>query len=348
MKLFSGYLLKLYETLAVSAALGVLIILSGFFSAAETAFTGFSAVKMKRLAKNSRRARLVLELNNNYGDVLTTLLIGNNIVNILATSLATVLFSAIFQGGGVTLSTLVMTALVLVFGEVSPKTVAKEFPEEFAMFSAPAIKVCMCAFSPLCRLFAVWKRLLAKIFRFNKKNKKMTEEEFGIIVSDIADEGVLPREEQKIILNALRYGETKVASVMIPAENITYIDKSESINEIKRKFADSNYSRIPVASGGLSRVLGILYRVDFYEMLINGRSDIFPLIKPAFYCKPTDNISELLKIMQGARRHLAIVADGSRVAGLITVEDITAQLVGEIQDRYDSVPENPHAPPPAE
>lgn len=317
----------------------MLLILSGFFSAAETAFTGFSPVKMKKYARTGCRARMVLQLNENYGDVLTTLLIGNNIVNIAATSLATVLFTACFGDGGVTLSTVVMTLLVLIFGEVSPKTVAKEFPEEFAMFSAPAVRVCKAAFTPLCKLFALWKKLLSKIFRFDRKPRVMTEEEFGIIVSDIAEEGVLPHEEEKIIINALHYGGLTVSSVMVPAENITYIEKSESIKEIMRIFGESNYSRVPVVCGGLASVEGILYRVDFYEMLLSGRKDITPCLKPVFYCKPGDKLSDLLKVMQGARRHLAIVADGSRIVGLITVEDILAQLVGEIQDRYDSVPE---------
>lgn len=334
-----------YKAITISAALCVLIILSGFFSAAETAFTGFSAVRIKRLAKTSRRARLVLRLNRNYGDVLTTLLIGNNAVNILATSLATTLFSAAVGEGGITLSTVVMTLLVLIFGEVSPKTVAKEFPEEFAMFAAPAIKVCMCVCMPLCKLFALWKKLLAKIFRFNRKNARITEEEFGIIVSDVAAEGVLPREEERIIINALRYKNLTAESVMVPAQNVTCIEISQSTKEILRIFGESNYSRVPVTSGGLCRVLGILYRADFYEMLISGRKDILPILKPAFYCKPSDNLGALLKTMQGARRHLAIVADGSRVEGLITVEDILAQLVGEIQDRYDVVPERKTPPP---
>ncbi len=330
-----------YKVSAISIALAVLILLSGFFSAAETAFTGFSAVKMKTYARTRRRAALVLKLNKNYGDVLTTLLICNNIVNITATSLATVLFSGLFGGGGATLSTVVMTVLVLVFGEVSPKTVAKEFPEEFAMLAAPATRLCMCACSPLCKLFALWKRALGKIFGFGKKNKKMTEEEFGVIVADVAAEGVLPGEEETIITNALRYGRTPVSAIMVPAENITYIDKNADVGEIIEIFGESNYSRVPVSCGGLQGICGILYRADFYEMLIGGRSNILPCLKPVFYCKPTDNIGRLLKTMQGARRHLAIVADGSRVVGLITAEDIVAQLVGEMQDRYDAVPEKP-------
>lgn len=333
------------------AVLGILLILSGFFSAAETAFTGFSPVKMRSYAKTKRRARLVLSLNNRYGDVLTTLLIGNNLVNILATSLAAVLFSYVLGDLGVTVSTAVMTVLVLIFGEVSPKTLAQEFPEEFAMFSAPFTKLCMCAFYPLCRLFSLWKKLLAKIFRFNGGRRGLTEEEFGIIVSDVAAEGVLPREEEKIIINALRYGETRASAVMVPAENIIHIDKNESVNEVLRIFRESNHSRIPVTCGGLSSVLGILYRVDFYEMLLSGRKNFLPYLKPAFYCKPSDNLSDLLKVMQGAQIRLAIVADGARVEGLITVGDILAQLVGELRDRYESKPEKPHTVvprPPAE
>lgn len=340
-----------YATIAMSAALCVLLFFSGFFSAAETAFTGFSPVKMKRYAKTRRRARLVLKLNENFGDVLTTLLIGNNLVNITATALSTVLFTASFGEGGVTASTAVMTVLVLIFGEVSPKTVAKEFPEEFAMFSAPVVNVFNILMTPLCKLFGLWKKLLSVVFGFNRKSGAMTEEEFGIIVSDIAEKGVLPGSEQEIIVNALHFEEMAVSSIMVAAENITYIEENESMHEIKRIFEESNYSRIPVTCGGLSHVTGILYRVDFYKMLLSGRADIFPCLKPVFYCKPNDSLSRLLKVMQGTRRHLAVVADGLRVVGLVTVEDVLAQLVGEIQDRYDSVPEKPGsrgAPPYAE
>lgn len=328
-----------YVTTAIIAALFVLLLFSGFFSAAETAFTGFSQVKMKNLAKTRRSARLVLELNKNYGDVLTTLLIGNNLVNILATSLATILFTTHFGDSGVTLSTVVMTLLVLIFGEVAPKTVAKERPEEFAMLSSRIVKGCHLMFLPMCKLFGLLKKLLGKVFRFNRKRPSMTGEEFSIMVSDIADEGVLHRSEEQLIKNALRYADLTVSSVMVSAENMTCIDKSDGMDEILKVFESSRYSRIPVTDGGLQSVIGILYRVDFYEMRLSGREDIVPVLKPVFRCKPNDKLSELLKVMQGSRRHLAIVTDGARVLGLITVEDIIEQLVGEIQDRYDSVPQ---------
>lgn len=328
-----------YVTVIISAVLCLLLLLSGFFSAAETAYTGFSQVRLKKLAKTSGRARLVLKLNQNFGDVLTTLLIGNNVVNILATALATTLFTAHLGDAGVTAATAVMTVLVLIFGEVTPKTIAKERPEEFAMLASPVIRVCMVVFTPLCRLFAMWKRLLERAFRFNRRRPSMTEEEFSIIVSDIADEGVLPRSEEELIKRALCYGNLTVSSIMISAENMTCIEKTESMGNILKVFEESNYSRIPVTCGGLQSVVGILYRADFYEMRLNGGADITPILRPVFRCSPTDTLPELLKIMQGTRRHLAIVANGSRVLGLITVEDIVEQLVGEIQDRYDSVPE---------
>ena len=328
-----------YVTTAILAALFVLIFLSGFFSAAETAYTGLSQVKIKNLAKTRKGARRVLELNKNYSDVLTTLLIGNNIVNILATSLATILFTSLLGDSGITLSTVVMTLLVLIFGEVTPKTIAKERPEEFAMLSSRVVKGCHIVFLPMCKLFGLWKKLLGKVFRFNKRRPFMTGEEFSIIVSDIADEGVLHRSEEQLIKNALRYADLTVSSVMISAENMTCIEKTDSMDNILKVFEESNYSRIPVTDGGLQNVIGILYRVDFYEMRLCGREDIMPVLRPVFRCKPKDKLPELLKIMQGSRRHLAIVADGARILGLITVEDIVEQLVGEIQDRYDSVPE---------
>lgn len=331
--------MNVYLITAIVAALLVLLLLSGFFSAAETAFTGFSQIKMKALAKYQKGARRVLEINKNYGDVLTVLLIGNNLVNILATSLATILFTAYMGEGGITLSTVVMTLLVLVFGEVTPKTIAKERPEEFAIFSSRAIKVCLVLFFPLCRLFGLWKKLLGRLFHFNRRRPSMTGEEFSLMVSNIADEGVLHRSEEELIKNALRYADMTVSSVMIPAKSMTCIEKTDKMGDILKVFEESNYSRVPVTDGGLQSVIGILYRVDFYEMRLSGRADILSVLKPVFRCKPSDKLPQLLKLMQGTRRHLAIVADGSRVLGLITVEDIVEQLVGEIQDRYDSVPE---------
>lgn len=319
-----------YLSAVIFIALFVLLLLSGFFSAAETAFTGFSVTRMKALAQTDKRARAVLKMNADYGRVLTALLIGNNLVNILATSLATILFTAHFGDVGVTLSTVVMTVLVLVFGEVSPKTVAKERPEEFALFSCRAIYMCAVIFRPLCFLFELWKRLLGKVFRLDKKRPSITEDELKIIVADMAWEGVLHANEEELIKNAIRYDDLRVASCMIPLKNVTCIEIDDGMADILEVFERSGFSRVPVIVKGMSGVAGILHRVDFYEMRLSGRADITKILKPAFRCKPYDKLPELLKRMQAEKKHLAVVMDGARFLGIITAEDILKELVGEI------------------
>ena len=198
--------------------LAILLMLSAYFSATETAFTSFSQARMKKLAQKKKSAKLALKLSENYNKILSTLLIGNNIVNIAAASLATLVFTFYFDDLGVTLSTIVMTVLVLIFGEISPKSLAKERPEEFACFAARPLFVCTIIFYPLTFLFDCWKKLLNKIFRLDKKRPSMTEEEFQIIVTDIKNEGVLNQNEHDLILNTIRYDELPVSTVMTPAE----------------------------------------------------------------------------------------------------------------------------------
>ncbi len=323
-------------TIGISVALAVLLVFSAFFSATETAFTGFSRARMKSFAQKKKSAQLVLKMSENYNNVLSTLLIGNNIVNILATSLATMLFTAHFGDLGVTLSTVIMTVLVLIFGEVSPKTIAKERPEEFAMFACRILFVFSILFKPLSILFDLWKKLLNKIFKLDKKRPTMTEDEFKIMVNDITDEGILHKDEQALIQNTMKYDDMTVSTAMIKSEKITYVDISQSVEAVTETFEKTNYSRVPVKRGG--EIMGILYRTEFYEMLLKGGKDFTQIVKPAFYCQPTQKLSSLLKSMQKNRLQLALVKDGEQVTGLITVEDILEELVGEIQDMYDVVP----------
>ena len=265
--------------------LGILLLFSAYFSATETAFTGFSQARMKNLAQKKKSAKLALKLSENYNRILSTLLIGNNIVNIAAASLATLVFTFYFGDLGVTLSTIVMTVLVLIFGEISPKSLAKERPEEFACFAARPLQLFTILFFPLTFLFDCWKKLLNKIFRLDKKRPSMTEEEFRIIVTDIKNEGILNQNEHDIIQNTIRYDELPVSAVMTKAENITAVDLSRPLTEIKGMFEESNYSRVPVVDKSLDSVLGIMYRAEFYEMLLNGKTDIKEILKPAFYSR---------------------------------------------------------------
>lgn len=315
-------------------ALAILLLLSAFFSATETAYTSFSQARMKRLATEKKSAARVLKLSEDYSSVLSTLLIGNNIVNISAASLATLVFTYFFGDKGVTLSTVIMTILVLIFGEISPKSLAKERPEEFAMFASIPLYVCKIIFSPLNFIFNQWKKLLNKIFRLNKNEPTLTEEEFKIIVTDIKNEGVLNETEHELIQKTLKYDDTLVSGVMTPLSRMTSISAEDSSDDIRALFEESNYSRIPVRQG--ERFIGLLYRADFYEMQLRGDSDIPTILKPIMWTSPDVKISLLFKRMQREMHHMALVRKDQQVVGLVTMEDLLEELVGEIEDEYDS------------
>lgn len=313
----------------------ILLVFSAFFSASETAFTSLSQVRIKNLAKTKKSAKLVLKLSGNYNKLLSTLLIGNNIVNIASASLATIVFTFWCGDLGVTLSTVVMTVLVLIFGEITPKSIAKERPEEFAMFSVRILYVFQIIFTPLNILFDGWKKLIYKIFRLNKKRPTMTEEEFSLIVDDIADEGVLAESEAEIIQNTIKFDDTKVEKVMTKAEDVTSVCITDGMKSIKKVFVESNYSRVPVFNESREDIIGILYRADFYEMLLSGKADITPILKPVLFTSSQSVISDLFEILQVQQVPQAIVKDDGIIKGLVSMEDILEELVGEIDDKYD-------------
>lgn len=315
--------------------LALLLLFSAYFSATETSFTGFSQARMKKLAEKKKSAALALKLSEDYNRLLSTLLIGNNIVNIAAASLATLVFTFYFDDLGVTLSTVVMTVLVLIFGEISPKSLAKERPEEFASFAARPLYFFMILFAPLNFLFDLWKKLLNKIFRLDKKQPNITEEEFKIIVTDIKNEGVLNDIEHDIIQSAITYDELLVSAVMTPLDSVTMIDISSPHEAIKEVYKSSNFSRIPVYGNGRNDVKGIMYRADFYELMIDGGGNIADILKQPFVTSPDCKISHLFKSFQKSKQHLALVKEGDVLKGIITMEDILEELLGDIDDKYD-------------
>lgn len=315
--------------------LAVLLVLSAFFSASETAFTSLSTARVKTLAETKKSAKLVLKISGNYNKLLSTLLIGNNIVNIASASLATMLFTFWFNDLGVTLSTIIMTVLVLIFGEITPKSIAKERPEEFAMFSVRILYVFEIIFTPLTIIFDGWKKLINKIFKLDKKRPTMTEEEFSIIVDDITDEGVLEENEAEIIQNTIKFTDTTVEKVMTPAKDITAVCVSDTMKSIKSMFMETNYSRVPVFNAQKDDVIGILYRADFYEMLLANKTNITKIMKPALFTTGDTIISELFDTLQKEQVPQAIVKNNNNIAGLISMEDILEELVGEIDDKYD-------------
>ncbi len=320
-------------------ALLVLIVLSGFFSATETAYTSFSTLRMRRYAVKKRSARLVLKMSENYNKVLTTLLIGNNVVNIAATTIATVLCIHLWgEDLGSTLSTVLLTVVILIFGEITPKTLAKEMPEAAARLAAYPLYALYILLTPVSFIFDLWKKLIFLLFGLNKKKKKYTEEEFKMLVTDVREEGVLNDTEHDIITRTLRYDELHVGSCMIPLDRTVMCEVRDNAGLVYKIFRETNFSRVPVYKGSKQNIIGVLYRADFYENMLAGRTNFENIVRPVSFTTADVKISDLMKRMQSSREHIMIVGAEGNALGLITREDIIEELLGDVDDKYDLTP----------
>ncbi len=319
-------------------ALGLLILMSAYFSATETAFSSANRIRLKSMAgAGNKRAALVLKMSDNFDRLLSTILIGNNIVNIVATSLATVLFTRHWGDMGVTLSTVVMTVLVLIFGEISPKSLAKESPEKFAMFSAPILKVIMILLTPLNWLFMKWKKLLSKLFK-NKDTQSMTEEELMTIVEEAEEDGGIDEHEGELIRSAIEFNDVSVQDILTHRVDLIAIDDEMSNEEIKEVFLNNGLSRLPVYKDTIDHIIGVLHEKDFMAFLNKGGTDYHSVIQQVLFIPENMKISNLLRSLQKSKTHLAVVVDEfGGTAGIVTMEDILEELVGEIWDEHDEV-----------
>jgi CBS domain containing-hemolysin-like protein len=312
--------------------------MSAYFSATETAFSSINKIRLKNLAeKGNKKAELVLKLSDNYDVLISTILIGNNIVNILASSLCTLLFFNIFKGGSLEgisslISTVILTLVILTFGEISPKTVAKKKPEAFSMFSAPVIKVFIIILYPLSFLFRHLQKLLAKIFKSDEE-KGITEEELISIIEEAEEDGEIDEEESTLIKSAIEFNDLEVSDIFTPRVDITAVSSDSTAEEISEVFSESGYSRLPVYKGDLDNIIGILYYKDFYN---TDFKTIDEITKPVVYVAKTKRINDLLKELQNQQMHFAVVIDEfGATAGIVTLEDILEEIVGEIWDEHD-------------
>ena len=320
----------------------VCIIMSAFFSATETAFSTFNRIRIKNLAeKGNKRAALALRLSDNYDKLITTILIGNNIVNILSTALGTLLFVSLLQNEslGTTVSTVVLTLVVLIFGEISPKTIAKKSPESFVLFAVSILNFFFIIFTPLTFIFKCWQNLLAKIFKPGD-DQGITEEELISIIEEAEEEGDLDEDETTLIKSAIEFNDLDVGEIFTPRIDITAIPSTATREEISTVFSESGYSRLPIYEGDLDNIIGIVYYKDFYNSAFKDNTPISEIVKPVIYVAKTQKINDLLKELQGKQLHFAVVLDeyGS-TAGIVTLEDILEEIVGEIWDEHDEVVE---------
>ncbi len=317
------------------------IVMSGYFSATETAFSSLNRIRIKNMAeKGNKKAALVLRLSDNYDSLLSTILIGNNIVNIASASLATVLFVKLLGAeAGPSVSTAVTTVVVLIFGEISPKSIAKEAPEKFAMFSAPIIQCLEILLKPFNFLFGLWKKLLSKIFR-TQESRSITEEELLTIVEEAEQEGGIDEQESTLIRSAIEFSEIEAADILTPRIDLTAVPLNASKEDIAAIFAESEFSRLPVYEESIDHIAGIIYQKDFHNQVYHTDREVSSIVRPALYITKWKKIGELLQELQKKKSHIAVVMDefGGTV-GIVTMEDILEELVGEIWDEHDEVVE---------
>ena len=320
------------------AALVILVILSAFFSATETAFTSLNRIRLKsRADSGNKRAALTLRIAEDYDKLLSTNLIGNNIVNISASTVGTVLFTKLFLDYGPLVSTVVLTVVILVFGEISPKSMAKENAEAFAMFAAPIMRVLMTVLAPVNYLFAQWKKLLSRIFR-KSEEEGITEEELITMVDQAENEGGLDQHEGQLIRSAIEFNDLEVEEILTPRVDIVAAEDTATMDEIAAIFAENGYSRLPIYHDTIDNIIGVIHEKDFHAARYHGQEDVSAIVSNVLYTTGSTKISDLLRILQRAKAHMVIVVDEyGGTEGLCTLEDIVEELVGEIWDEHDEV-----------
>jgi len=320
------------------AALFVCVALSAFFSSSETAYSAVSKVRLKTLqSEGNMRAGLALRLAEDYDRLLTTILVGNNIVNIAGTSIATVLFTAWLGNYGATASTVVMTILILIFGEVSPKALAKESPERISIAVAPWLNFLMKVLEPVNALFRLWRKLLSKVFK-PQEDESRIEAELMTMVDEAENEGDMDEHEGDLIRSAIEFNDQDVLSIMTPRVDVTALEDTASMEAAADIFRESGFSRIPVYHEDMDHVVGILHEKDFYVMQHAGCDDITKIMAKPVMAPSTLKISKLLKMFQQTKTHMVIVLDEfGGTEGIVTMEDVLEELVGEIYDEHDIV-----------
>ena len=323
--------------------MAALVIMSAYFSATETAFSSLNKTRLKAiLEKGNKRANLALKLSDNYDKLISTILVGNNIVNIALASIGTILFTKIMKGEAeraATVSTAVITVVVLIFGEVTPKSVAKDAPESFAMFSAPIIRLFIWVLTPVNFFFSLWKKIISKIFKL-EGNSKMSQEELVLLVEEVEQDGTLDTDEGELIRNAIEFGEQEAEDILIHRVDIVAVDVDDTKEEIASIFAKTKFSRLVVYEESIDNIVGIIHLKDFFTTGGITKNSIRDIMTKPLFIQKSEKLNDLLKILQKSKSHIAVVIDEyGGTLGIVTMEDILEEIVGEIWDEHDEVVE---------
>ena len=318
--------------------IGILILMSAFFSASEIAFSSLNQIKIKHMILNgNKRAKTTLRYAENFEKILTTLLIGNNIVNIASASLATVLFVKHWENAGVTISTAVMTVLVLIFGEITPKSIAKKIPERWALAVTPTLTLFVWVLYPFSIIFGYWQKLMGHIFKFEKESS-ITEEELLTYVSEVQQEGGINENEGELIRSVIDFDDLKVEEILTPRVQVIAISETDDLKKITHAFKHTGYSRLPVFDTSIDHIIGIINHKDFYNLVLLEKQPLNTIIKPPVFVTEYMKVSHLLALLKENKAHMAIVKDEfGGTLGIVTMEDILEEIVGDIWDEHDEI-----------
>ena len=319
--------------------IAVLILLSGFFSCIETAFSCANTIRLKALADSgSRRAVNALWVTDRFDKALTAILIGNNIVNLGCSSLATILCLNIFENYGAAIATGATTLLVLTFGEVIPKCLGRELSDSIVLHTAFILKILTYILTPLIFFFAGIKNLFMKIARIKKTSPSVTEDELKYIIETIEEEGILEEQESELVQSALEFDEKTAQEILTPRVDVTAIDVDDAPEKIHEIIIRERYSRIPVYENDIDNIIGILHTRDYLEKYIKGEVELRSLLTPAHFIYKSAKLSDILNDFRLNRLHIAIVTDEyGGMLGIVTMEDLLEEIVGDIWDEDEDI-----------
>ena len=319
----------------------LLIILSAFFSSVETAFSSVNTIRLKYLIQNnSKRAKHTLRLVDDFESVLTTILTGNNIVNIASASIATAMFVRFWGNIGVTISTAVMTLLVLVFGEITPKTYAKKHAEHYALLMTPLLQFFIWVLKPVSIIFSGIQQLMNKMFKFQEPDS-VSEDELLTYVSEVQQEGGINENEEELIRSVIDFDDLMVEDILTPRVRVIAISDHEETKAIIHTFRHSGYSRLPVYDTSIDHIIGTINHKDFYYLVVLEKQELSSIISPPVFVTEYMKATDLLSLLRENKSHMAIVKDefGGTI-GIVTMEDILEEIVGEIWDEHDTIVES--------
>lgn len=322
----------------------ICIILSAYFSSSETAFTSARAVKLKTEAKNGdRSAARAVKLQNRFEEVLSTILIGNNLVNIASSSVATIFFVSFYPTYGATISTIVTTIILLLLAEITPKLLAKLAPEKIAKLSSPILEILLVIFKPLIWLLTQWQRMIKKILPVSSVNA-LSEEELLSFVDEARVDGSIEHEEHRLVKAAIKFDDVDVSTILTPRVDVIGVDIEDSDDKIESTFDQHPFSRLIVYDESVDNVVGVLHQKDFHRYLRAKHRNqlrvksVINLVSEVLYVPPVIKLSDLLRLMQRNKNHMAVVVDEhGGMTGIATMEDALEELVGEIWDETDVV-----------